>query len=56
MFIFTRSLELIALGLLLLTPPMAVAADHAAIAPYLTDDVSDVAYLDLTRVDLLQSR
>lgn len=27
------------------------AADHAAIAPYLTDDVGAVAFVDLTRVD-----
>lgn len=30
---------------------LAAAADHAAIAPYLTDDVGDVAFVDLTRID-----
>jgi hypothetical protein len=52
MFTFTRSFELIALGLLLLVSHAAAAADHAAIAPYLTDDVDGVGCLDLTRIDL----
>jgi hypothetical protein len=46
------SLGVAVLGLIATLSQPAAAADHAAIAPYLTDDVSDVAYLDLTRVDL----
>ena len=46
------SLGVAVLGLIAILSQSAAAVDHAAIAPYLTDDVSDVAYLDLTRLDL----
>lgn len=52
MFTGTRSLGLIAWGLLLLGPQLTAAADHAAMAPYLTDDVVAIGYVDLTRVDM----
>ena len=38
-------------GVTLGSARLAGAADHAAIAPYLTDDVGEVAFVDLTRVD-----
>ncbi|QDT71071.1 DUF1559 family PulG-like putative transporter [Lacipirellula limnantheis] len=52
MFIGTRSLGLIACGLLLFGPQLIAAADHAAMAPYLTHDVVAIGYVDLTRVDM----
>ncbi|MBL9165051.1 MAG: DUF1559 domain-containing protein [Planctomycetaceae bacterium] len=52
MFIGTRSLGLIAWGLLHFGPQLTAAADHAAMAPYLTHDVVAIWYVDLTRVDV----
>jgi hypothetical protein len=33
----------------------SIAADHAAIAPYLTDDVVGIAYVDLEKIDVSQA-
>ncbi len=40
------------LGLIAARPNLAAADDHAAIAPYLTDDVVGIAYVDLEKVDV----
>jgi hypothetical protein len=42
------------LGLIAALPDLAAADDHAAVAPYLTDDVVGVAYVDLEKIDVTQ--
>jgi len=46
------TLALLTLSLSIVPPTAARADEPAAIAPYLTDDVSGVGYLDLTHIDL----
>jgi hypothetical protein len=43
------------LGLIVARPDLAAADGHAAIAPYLTDDVIGVAYVDLEKIDVPQA-
>ena len=46
-------LQLVTLGLMLLTAEFAAAAEHQEVEKYLADDVVAVAYVDLSKIDTL---
>ena len=51
---YSRLASLLAVILSLSTAASSHAADHTAIAPYLTDDVIGIAYVDLEQIDVAQ--